>query len=289
MSSTPSPEFSSQSGNTNPLQRVARDTCPICSAVPAQRLPAPAPWELAWCASCHFGFLTNPPDYEALTTEFEWENSASEEKLRRHRAHGSVGAGIARMLGHLRAIYVRVAKRDKLRAVMTAAGMHGSIVDLGCGDGSAWVSFPANCTPLGIELSPVSIVKARHRLGDGAGRLIEADALNGLRQLPDNSVDGAIASSFVEHDVRPVETLRELHRVLRDGGSFVVKLPNYACWNRVVRGRRWCGFRFPDHVNYFTPRSLRELFTRNGFEVTRFGWLDRAPTSDNMWCVARKT
>lgn len=193
------------------------------------------------------------------------------------------------MLGHLRAIYVRVAKRDKLRAVMTAAGMHGSIVDLGCGDGSAWVSFPANCTPLGIELSPVSIVKARHRLGDGAGRLIEADALNGLRQLPDNSVDGAIASSFVEHDVRPVETLRELHRVLRDGGSFVVKLPNYACWNRVVRGRRWCGFRFPDHVNYFTPRSLRELFTRNGFEVTRFGWLDRAPTSDNMWCVARKT
>lgn len=67
----------------------------------------------------------------------------------------------------------------------------------------------------------------------------------------------------------------------------ILKLPNYASWNRMIRGKRWCGYRFPDHVNYFTPRALRRILELNGFEVAWFRWRDRLPTSDNMWCVAR--
>ncbi|MDP2136806.1 MAG: class I SAM-dependent methyltransferase [Candidatus Didemnitutus sp.] len=288
MSFPPSAAKSPPSCTAADPARVQRPLCPICGGSPAGPLPAPAPWALAWCDPCQFGFLTNPPDYAAMTGEFEWESSSATENQRRRAELGTAGAKLAALLAGFRQAYRRLVKRDKLNRVIRDSALTGDLIDLGCGTGNLWDSFPADCAPVGIELSPVSARKCRARLATRSGRFIEADALNGLRQLPDASAQGAIAISFLEHDVRPVETLRELHRVLRDGGAFVIKVPNYACWNRTVRGLRWCGFRFPDHVNYFTPRALREICARTGFRVARFGWFDQAPTSDNMWCVARK-
>jgi hypothetical protein len=82
--------------------------------------------------------------------------------------------------------------------------------------------------------------------------------------------------------------LRKLHRVLSQDGLVVLKVPNFACVNRLLRGGRWCGFRYPDHVNYFTPTTLRRLALESGFEVSQ-GFLDCLPTSDTMYAVLRKS
>jgi hypothetical protein len=68
----------------------------------------------------------------------------------------------------------------------------------------------------------------------------------------------------------------------------IVKVPNYASWNRKIRANRWCGFRFPDHVNYFTPHTLKSMLQETGFQIVKFSIFDHLPTSDNMWLVARK-
>lgn len=269
--------------------RLLRHPCPICDGRQNGGVPAPAPWELAWCASCDFTYMTNPPDCEAMTEEFEWEQSYYAEKKRRYEAHGRVGGAIAKFVASARQGYRNVSRRNKLHDVVHETGMQGEVLDIGCGNGHLWPRLPANVVPVGIELSPVLARQGRERIGDGAGRLIEADALGGLQQLPDASMNGAIAVSFLEHEVRPTQVVRELRRVLRKGAAFVIKVPNYACWNRRIRGSRWCGFRFPDHVNYFTPRALRRLFEMNSYTVARFRRRDRMPTSDNMWCVARTT
>ena len=52
-----------------------------------------------------------------------------------------------------------------------------------------------------------------------------------------------------------------------------------------MRGRRWCGYRWPDHVNYFTPRTLAATAERAGLAVTRMGLLDRSPLSDSLYAV----
>ena len=70
--------------------------------------------------------------------------------------------------------------------------------------------------------------------------------------------------------------------------EFSVKVPNYACFNRTVRGDRWCGFRWPDHVNYFTPRTLREMVESAGLRIARMNFFDRHPFSDNMYAVLEK-
>ena len=82
--------------------------------------------------------------------------------------------------------------------------------------------------------------------------------------------------------------LKGCFNLVKKSGLVVVKAPNYAALNRRVMGAGWCGFRFPDHVNYFTPKSLAEMGARAGFKtVQRF--VDRLPTSDNMWAVLTPT
>jgi len=94
--------------------------------------------------------------------------------------------------------------------------------------------------------------------------------------------------SYLEHETAPREVLMASRRVMRPGAALIVKVPNFASWNRWLRQGRWCGFRYPDHVNYFTPESLLALLKSTGFGIERFQLRDRWPLSDNQWIVARK-
>jgi hypothetical protein len=67
----------------------------------------------------------------------------------------------------------------------------------------------------------------------------------------------------------------------------VVKVPNFASVNRRLRGNRWCGFRFPDHVNYFTPATLARLAHEAGYVVDPGRRADRPLLGDNLYAVLR--
>jgi len=97
---------------------------------------------------------------------------------------------------------------------------------------------------------------------------------------------GIVMISFLEHDVQPLQVLIAARRVLQPDGVVILKVPNLDCWNRRLQGKGWPGFRFPDHVNYFTPETLSQLVSKADLKIVRFSWRDRLPTSDNMWLVA---
>jgi len=98
-------------------------------------------------------------------------------------------------------------------------------------------------------------------------------------------VDVVILSCVLEHELDPVLLLTSCRDRLADDGVVVVKVPNYACLARQLRGRRWCGYRWPDHVNYFTPDTLAATAGRAGLRVTRMGLTDRSPLSDSLYAV----
>ena len=80
--------------------------------------------------------------------------------------------------------------------------------------------------------------------------------MEGLKSFAAGFFTAATLRSYLEHELHPRAVLTELHRTLAPGGVALVKVPNYASLNRRVTGRKWCGFRYPDHLNYFTPASL---------------------------------
>lgn len=71
------------------------------------------------------------------------------------------------------------------------------------------------------------------------------------------------------------------------GGKALTQAPNFAALNRRVSGAKWPGLRYPDHVNYFTPTTLRAAVHKAGLQfelVNRHKiWLD-----DNIQALAIK-
>jgi len=179
-------------------------------------------------------------------------------------------------------------KRTRLAELSARYVPPGMVVDVGCGDGWQIANLPGDYVRCGIEISQAMAARARHALEPGGGFVICAPAVAGLNQLPEGRVSGVVMRSFLEHESDPLGALAGTARALKVGGAAIVKVPNYGSLNRLVMGRKWCGFRWPDHVNYFTPASLVRMVRTAGLEIARFGIADHMPTSDNMWLVARK-
>ncbi len=262
-----------------------RVSCPVCGAsnFDAPALPeSQAPWRLKQCRACGMVYLENPPAYEALEEEFAWEKTFEQETTERRRR-----SPLLHRLGRMpKAAVQKLLKRNKLLDFTKKYVTPGPILDVGCAGGHMLAAFPPEYIPNGIEISHELAARARALFGPRGGTVTQADALSGLRQQPAGHFAGIVMTSFLEHEVNARETLVDARRVLRPGGRVIVKVPNYRSWNRTLRGAKWCGYRFPDHVNYFTPELLERLLQESGFRIVRFSLADRMPTSDNMWLVA---
>jgi SAM-dependent methyltransferase len=239
---------------------------------------------LRQCAGCGLVYLENPPPQQELEEDLAWEKTYKEER-RRRREREPVFQRLGAAVNFMR---MRVFRRDRLSALARRHFAPGRILDVGCGDGSALARLPAGYVPFGIEVSKELHRLAEEKFSARGGRAVRADALSGMRGFPDASFDGVVMMSYLEHEPSPRQALEQAARLLKPGARLIVKVPNYACWNRAVRGPRWCGFRSPEHVNYFTPALLSRLVTECDFRVRLFGFFDRLPTSDNMWLVAEK-
>ena len=242
-------------------------------------------WALKQCARCRFVYLENPPDYETLAEVYPWEED-SNTRRKRMRSEYPFTAAISSALGGLRRRLIK--KPDKLGRWIKRWVPPGAVADIGCGDGGTLARLPGEFKLIGIDISMELVGRTRERLARRQATILNMPALEGLRSLSDRSLSGIIMMSFLEHEIRPKELLREAARTLARGGAVVIKVPNYGGLNRRVMGSRWCGFHFPGHVNYFTPSSLCEMVRSVGLHVVCFGWMDHFVMNDNMWMVGRR-
>lgn len=255
-------------------------------------------WSLVRCRETGFVFLPNPPEYSQLECEFAWESTSDQESKRREFEE-PIFSKISAMA---KATKLFLFPRRNKTASLTLSVARGydraeplSVLDLGCGWGSLLVEIHDRAARTGrqvalhgIEISKRLAGYSEGRVAPLGGRILSTNALDGISSFENQSVNLVTMCSFLEHEARPLRLLRQLHPILATGGSVILKVPNFACWNRRLRGQRWCGFRFPDHVNYFTPDTLQRLAHEAGYTVSRQSFGDRLPISDNMYAVLTK-
>ena len=259
--------------------------CPACDAantdVPGGPYSRP-PWLIKTCPSCEFVYLDPVPLHEALNDTLSWEKSRESENRRRASERPRTYR-----LSQIFRKRNRIFGRRNIAELVERRSRPGNIVDIGCAEGGPALSLGPGSVPYGIEISSGLAAAANERFAARGGRCVNASALEGLRSFPDAFFAGAMMRSYLEHEVQPKEVLTELARTLEPRGAVIVKVPNYGSLNRRVTGYKWCGFRFPDHVNYFTVQSLGKMAEESGFSVD-FGPFGAIPTSDNMWATLRR-
>lgn len=259
--------------------------CPLCDDSNTETKPSRyslGVWTVKDCRTCGFTYIDSAPDYTALFEQMAWDKSTKVEQQWRESTRP-----VQEILDRWTRWRLHIVPRRRIPALLARYASPGNVLDLGCGTGGHLEGLRADFVPHGIEISRDAAGVADARFRVHGGYAVNAPCLDGLRKFPTDFFSAATLRSYLEHELHPADVLTALHRVLQPGGVAVVKVPNYASVNRRVMGHRWCGFRHPDHLNYFTPATLTEMARKSGFS-TWFGPMWRLPTDDNMWALLRK-
>lgn len=254
--------------------------CPVCDSVSSKNLEkySRENWNNVQCNTCGFIYLNRAPVYEALSQELAWTKQFKIEKKRRKKKQPIIAWLDEKTRWRLHI------NRDDEWAYISDHISEGRVLDVGCGSANR---IPAQFTPFGIEIEKEAAKLSNMEMSRAGGRTIHAPALEGLGQFSENFFDGIIMRSYLEHEAQPKQVLEQTMKVLRPGGVVYIKVPNFATINRVVRGNNWCGFRYPDHLNYFTIASMRNLAKKVGFEFKLRNIATRY-TNDNLHCFLTK-
>ncbi len=141
---------------------------------------------------------------------------------------------------------------------------HANTLDFGCGTGygSALLAEHA-ASVVGVDLSAEAIEYANihyHRANTTfhtIGR-IEHTPL----PFSDASFDAVVSFQVIEHITETSEYLKEIARVLKPGGIFVVSTPN-RCIRLFPRQRPWNRY----HVREYSAKELHEILSNNFKDV----------------------
>lgn len=262
-----------------PPQAIPRN-CPACGEnAPARTGIGRDPWHISKCGACQFVYLDALPAQDAFEDEFAWDATFVAEKKRRRKAQP-----ILQWLDEKTRWRLHIFPRPETRNFLQQLAKPGAVLDVGCGDGGHVMHLPEGYRPFGVEIAPRLAAKADAAFRTRGGQCLQGDAAGAISQFEDNLFSGVMMNSYLEHEFNPLEVLKALRPKMMPGAPVVIKVPNAGSLNAGVMGKNWCGVRLPDHVNYFTWKSLTAMARDAGYDV-RAPFGVNLPTNDNMWAI----
>jgi SAM-dependent methyltransferase len=138
--------------------------------------------------------------------------------------------------------------REERNLAKTCQPLHGTVLDVGCADGSPKKYLSPHATYVGLDYFSTAT--------DWYGT--RPDIYGDAQSLPlrDGSVDHALLLDVLEHLPNPERCLVELHRVIKQGGSLTIQVPFiYPLHDAPLDFHRW------------TRYGLRQSARRSGFRI----------------------
>lgn len=146
----------------------------------------------------------------------------------------------------------------------------GCLLEVGCGEGDLLAQAEADGWQVtGVEFSPAAGQKAQQRLKSGEVRIGELQQA----MLAGDQFDLCVVSDVLEHVRAPLDFLREIHRVLKPGGTLFVATPSIDSWSARFLRRNWMEFK-TEHLTYFDRQTLQTALFKSGFRdvIVQPGW-----------------
>jgi SAM-dependent methyltransferase len=155
------------------------------------------------------------------------------------------------------------------RRILSAVRGSRRVLDIGCGSG--WMAERLQrqgAEAYGVDTSEAAIALAGRKVEASRlrrGTLAEAGFETGF-------FDAAVAVHVLEHVEEPAAFAREARRILKEGGTLLLRIPNMASLEARLAGEQWYHFDFPFHVAHYSPRAVTRLLEAAGFREARIGF-----------------
>jgi SAM-dependent methyltransferase len=232
--------------NTESASGTARHECPVCGLHAASVVYAESrdyitnePFQVLDCSSCHLAWTSPVPvDLEPHYPRY-------------YRRYNPL------VIATLTFFY-----RRRIARWCRRVNRIGSALEFGCGDG-----FMLNALRdygwkvAGTERTEEMARFAREQLGI----TVYVESQNAIPA--EEKFDLIVMFQVLEHLEDPVAQLSRAARLLADGGSIVVGVPNFGSWQARYGKSNWLHLDVPRHLVHFSPVSIDVTARKAGLRV----------------------
>jgi 2-polyprenyl-3-methyl-5-hydroxy-6-metoxy-1,4-benzoquinol methylase len=213
--------------------------CPICNG-PGEKERQVGNYSLLKCRDCSFVYA------DATDEQIEQVNFSFGDLVKCHYCEVQSS--------------IDVMWFDRISTILTEGKKGLKVLDIGCGNGVLLRQFQRKgCVCFGSDPSPWAREYAEKYGYTLLGRIEQEN-------ITPNFFDIITTTSTLEHVARPLEHLKHIIAAAKEGGVIYLTVPNYGSLPirlRLVKGRLVDP---PGHCNYFTAKTLRNLFMQKGLK-----------------------
>lgn len=138
------------------------------------------------------------------------------------------------------------------------------LIDVGCGIGY----FLEVAKKRGWEIYGTEFTEEAVKICEDKGANMQLGVLD-----PDNydseSFDVICSFEVIEHINNPRVELGNFNKLLRTGGLVYCTTPNFNAVERFQLGADWNVIGYPEHLSYYTPKTLKRVFAESGFQAKK--------------------
>jgi len=138
------------------------------------------------------------------------------------------------------------------------------LLEIGFGEGH----FCRNAQKLGYKVTGIELKEPSQKPSFNA---IYQDLLDA--ELVSNYFDVVVMIHSLEHLEKPLETLKEIHRILKPKGILWIDVPNIEGMGFKLFKEQWYAYQPEVHLTHFTEKSLVKAINMAGFRIEKISYV----------------
>jgi 2-polyprenyl-3-methyl-5-hydroxy-6-metoxy-1,4-benzoquinol methylase len=213
-------------------------TCILCNSEKISPLKKFSSHHLVRCANCGFVFCNRKPTIEELMSIYGYYPIFQEVSP------------------------ITLKRYDEVLNSLQKFRMTGNLIDIGCGDGY----FAERAMKHGWNVFGTEFTDAKVEFNRRKGISMHKGVLD-VKNYSPGYFDVIISIEVIEHINNPQEEVVKFSQLLRKGGAVYLTTPNFNSVSKLLLGMNWNIVSFPEHLSYYTQKTLKHLFKRHGFNT----------------------
>jgi 2-polyprenyl-3-methyl-5-hydroxy-6-metoxy-1,4-benzoquinol methylase len=142
----------------------------------------------------------------------------------------------------------------------------GKLLDIGC----SWGQHMAKMARYGWDVYGIEINKKAVEYAQTTFDL--KNIHNGFfddYKCPDDFFDVIHMSMVLEHIHEPLQCLQRINKLLKKGGQLIISVPDISGFEANIYGKYVRTLHVPQHLNHFTPKTIKAILNKAGFKVEK--------------------
>ncbi|MBS1681412.1 MAG: class I SAM-dependent methyltransferase [Bacteroidetes bacterium] len=214
------------------------DSCLLCGGRRLRFMRGYEKDHIFLCLSCGFVFCQVKPSEEVLNKHYS--------QYPRARSIGEI----------------TLKRYDSLLDSFELYRKNNNMIDVGCGDGH----FLAAAKKRGWNVFGTEFTQEAIEVCEGKGIRMTKGSMSEQLYSP-GTFDIVTSFEVIEHINTPQSEAKIFNFILRQGGVAYVTTPNFNSISRNILGPKWNIIEYPEHLSYYTPKTLTRLFEQNNFKM----------------------